>query len=190
MYEQNVLGFVKEWELLTFAYKWLGEKEVHIVSRRHPKTSTDKAMARALKDVLEQADIVVAHNGMSFDDKKSNAKFIQHGLGPVKPFIAIDTKRVAKQSFMFNSNSLDNLGNLLGVGRKLKHNGFALWEGCMAGDKKSFETMEKYNVQDVLLLERVYRKFEPWIVKNHKAFKQPKRKIAKYKKVRIPVCRR
>jgi len=163
MYEQNVLGFVKEWELLTFAYKWLGDKKVHIVSRRHPKTSTDKTMAQALKYVLEQADIVVAHNGMSFDDKKSNAKFIQHGLGPVKPYISIDTKRVAKAKFMFNSNSLDNLGSFLGVGRKLKHTGFSLWEGCMAGDSRSFDLMEKYNKQDVLLLEKVYLKLRPWI---------------------------
>jgi hypothetical protein len=163
MYEQNVLAFVKEWELLTFAWKWLGEKKINIVSRRHPKTSTDKAMAQALKDVLEQADIVVSHNGMSFDDKKTNAKFIQHDLGPVKPYISVDTKRVAKRKFMFNSNSLDNLGKTLKVGRKLKHPGFSLWEGCMAGDKKSFSLMERYNKQDVELLEKIYLKLRPWM---------------------------
>jgi hypothetical protein len=28
-YDQNVIAFKKEWEMASFAYKWLGEKEVH-----------------------------------------------------------------------------------------------------------------------------------------------------------------
>ena len=37
---------------------------------------------------------------------------------------------------------------------------------CMNKDKEAWKTMEKYNVQDVILLEKVYDKFLPWI-KSH-----------------------
>lgn len=161
-WEQNVIAFKKEWELLSVAYKWLGEKEVFCVSRRDFKDKTDKSLSKALKNILNQAEVVIAHNGDEFDIKKSNAKFIEHNLGPSSPYQKIDTKKIAKRYFKFNSNSLDDLGQLLGVGRKEKTGGFDLWLGCMAGEKKSWEKMEQYNKQDVLLLEKVYLKMRPW----------------------------
>jgi hypothetical protein len=162
-YEQNVITFTKEWEILTFAYKWAGQKAVKVVTRKDFKDKTDKSITKALHSVLSQANVVVAHNGNSFDNKKSRAKFIEHGLGPTPPFAQIDTKLVARRHFKFNSNSLDDLGKLLKVGRKVKHSGFELWERCMAGSPSAFKEMAKYNKQDVLLLERVYNKLLPWI---------------------------
>lgn len=162
-WEQNVIAFKKEWELLSVAYKWLGEKEVHCISRFDFKDKTDKALSRALKNLLDEADIVIAHNGDEFDIKKSNAKFIEHGLGPTTSYQKIDTKKVAKKYFKFNSNSLDDLGNLLGVGRKEKTGGFDLWLDFMAGKKEANIKMKRYNKQDVLLLEKVYLKLRPWM---------------------------
>jgi DNA polymerase elongation subunit (family B) len=163
MYEQNVIAFKKEWELLSFAYKILDEKSVHCSTRLDFKDKTDKSLVREMKRVLESADILIAHNGDEFDFKKANAKFIEHGLGPLSDKKKIDTKKVAKKYFKFNSNSLDNLGNLLGVGRKEKTGGFDLWLDCMAGKKAAFQKMASYNKQDVLLLERVYLKMRPWM---------------------------
>lgn len=166
-YEQNVIDFKREWQLLTFAYKWLGDKEVKVVTRLDFKDSTDKSIAKALWDVLNEADIVVAHNGNSFDNKKARAKFIEHGLGPTSPFATVDTKLVARAHFQFNSNKLDDLGRLLGVGRKIKiTQGFDLWLRCMAGEEKAFLEMARYNKQDVRLLERVYLKLRPWMNKH------------------------
>jgi hypothetical protein len=58
------------------------------------------------------------------------------------------------------------LGNYLGIGRKAKHEGFSLWKKCMAGDKKSYKDMVKYNKQDVKLLEDIYLKLRPYM-KSH-----------------------
>lgn len=162
-YETDVIDFVKEWELLTFSYKWLGEKEVYCVARNDFKDKSDLSITKELKKVLAQAEVLVAHNGDDFDFKKANAKFVEHNLGPLAPYQKVDTKKVAKKYFKFNSNSLDDLGRLLGVGRKQKTGGFELWLGCMAGNKKSFENMKAYNKQDVLLLERVYLRLLPWM---------------------------
>lgn len=161
-WEQNIIAFKKEWELLSVAYKYLGEKEVHCITRNQFKDKTDKTLTRELKNLLDDAQIVIAHNGDEFDIKKANAKFVEHGLGPSTPFQKIDTKKIAKRYFKFNSNSLDDLGNLLGVGRKEKTGGFDLWLGCMAGKKDDWKKMAEYNKQDVLLLEKVYLRLLPW----------------------------
>lgn len=170
-WEQNVISFKKEWEMLSFAYKWLDQKQVYCLSRQDFADKTEKSLIKALWNVMDEADIIIAHNGDQFDNKKSKAKFIEHGLTPPSPYKTIDTKKVAKSQFMFNSNSLDDLGRLLKVGRKKQTGGFDLWLGCMANKKKSWELMKKYNKQDVLLLERVYLKMLPWIT-NHPSVAQ------------------
>lgn len=172
MWEQTVIEFVEEWKLLCFAYKWLDEKKVTCVSRRNFKDVTELSLVKALHDILSEADIVITHNGVSFDNKKANAKFVEYGLKPIKPAQQIDTKQLAKSNFAFNSNSLDNLGKLLKVGRKTKRMDFSVWLGCMkwiANRKESakdFRLMEKYNKNDVLLLERIYLKLRPWMTKH------------------------
>lgn len=162
-YEQNVIAFKKEWELASFAYKWLGEKEINCFSQRD---LSEKQVLKKLWNLLDEADAVITHNGDSFDNKKVYAKFVTAGLPPPAPFQSIDTKKIAKSNFKFNTNKLDDLGNVLGVGRKQKHSGFDMWLGCMANKRSSWNEMIKYNKQDVALLERVYMKLRPY-TKNH-----------------------
>lgn len=158
-WEQNVIKFTKEWELASFAYKWLDSPSVHCVSRRD---HSEKYVVSRLRDVLSEADIVVAHNGDSFDLKKARTKFLQHGLTPPPINRSVDTRKLARSQFAFNSNSLNDLGETLGLGKKVDTGGFDLWLGCMAGNKDAWSKMIKYNKQDVVLLEKVYLKFRAW----------------------------
>ena len=168
-YEQNVIQYEKEWYMLSFAYKWLGEKETHVLAlpdfSYYKKDKTwDFQLVNTLWELFDQAEVVIAHNGKSFDVKKTYAKFIEHGLPPPSPVKIVDTKLIAKRYFSFNSNKLDDIGNLLGLGRKIDTGGFDLWLGCAKGDEKSWAKMKKYNKQDVILLEKVYLKMLPYIV--------------------------
>lgn len=165
-YDQNVIDFKKEWEMLSFAYKWQGSDKVTCITRPHFSDPTDKSLVKALWKLLDEADVVIAHNGDQFDNKKTSARFVAHGITPPSPYQSIDTKKVAKSYFNFNSNSLDDLGRTLGLGRKVKHSGFDMWLGCMAGKKSSWKEMAHYNKQDVVLLEKVYIKMRCWI-NNH-----------------------
>jgi len=162
-WETNVIKFVKEWELASFAYKWLGESQVRCLSRR---TYSEKELVVKLRELMDEADITVAHNGDSFDNKKARAKFIQFNLKRPALNRSVDTKKIAKSQFAFNSNSLNDLGETLGLGKKVDTGGFDLWLGCMANKKNSWALMEKYNKQDVVLLEKVYDKLKPWAT-NH-----------------------
>jgi len=170
-YEQNVIQYEKEWYMLSFAYKWLGEKETYVRSLPDFKgykggDSTEKKLIGSLWSLFNEADIIIAHNGNSFDIKKANAKFIEHGFAPPSPYKQIDTKLVARKYFNFNSNKLDDLAKILGLGRKIDTGGFDLWLGCHTGDMKSWKKMCIYNKHDVVLLEEVYLKMRSWMV-NH-----------------------
>lgn len=153
--------------MLSFAYKWLNEKKIHVVGlddfpAYERNKENDKPLVQALWKVVDEADIIIGHNLNKFDIRKANARFIEHGLRPPSPYKTIDTLPIARKIFRFDSNHLDDLGRYLGVGRKLPHMGFSLWRGCMQGDLESWKVMKRYNVQDVALLERVYLKLRSW----------------------------
>lgn len=170
-WQQDVIEFKEEWYMLSFAYKWLGDKTVKGYKLNDFKLykkdkKNDYKLCKKLWELLNEADVVIGHNSLNFDIPKTNARFLFHGFTPYSPIKNIDTKRIAKQYFKFNSNSLNDIGQHLQLGEKLKHSGFSLWKGCMIGDIKCWNNMLKYNKQDVILLEKIYLKFLPYIT-NH-----------------------
>ena len=163
VWEQNAIDIEEPWKLLSFAYKELDKKQVNCKYRYQFKDETDYTLTKHLWELLNDADIVIAHNGVAFDIKKSNAKFLEHGFPPPSPYKVIDTLKVARKHFKLNSNRLDDLGKLLKVGRKEKHPGWPMWKGCMQNLRWAWRLMVKYNKKDVILLEAVYNKLRPWI---------------------------
>lgn len=166
-WEQNVIDFKTNWYFLSFAFKWLGTKSIQCHALpEFPSFKKDKEcdrfLVQKLWEVLDEADVVIAHNGDRFDLRKANARFAAHGMKPPSPYKSIDTLKIARRYFQFDSNKLDDLGHYLGVGRKLPHTGKHMWFGCMTGDPKSWSIMKRYNCQDVALLEQIYLKLRPW----------------------------
>lgn len=157
--------------MASFAYKWLGQKttHVHALPDYLPYKKDryyDKELVRDLHKVFQQADIIIAHNGDSFDQKISKGRFLIHGFDAVDHYKQVDTLKVARKHFKLESNRLDALGEQLGLGRKLRTGGWELWHDCYYGDLKAWDKMKRYNKQDVVLLEKVYYKLRPWIT-NH-----------------------
>lgn len=170
-WDQNVIAYEREWFALCFCYKWLGEKRVSSVALPdfdlyNEDKFNDYEVVKAMWKLFDEADIVVAHNGDKFDIKKMNARFLYYRLPPPSTFKSIDTVKIARQKFAMNSNKLDDIGKYLGVGRKVVNTGWDLWKRCSEGDLKAWEEMIRYNKQDVVLLEKVYEIFKPYIT-NH-----------------------
>lgn len=167
IWQQDAIEVKEEWYILCFAYKWLGESKVHIISLPDFKgyakdKKNDFKVVEKLWELFNEAEVIIAHNGDNFDIKKANARFIFHGLDSPSPYKAVNTLKIARRYFKFDSNKLDYLGQYLKLGRKLPHTGKHLWFGCMDGDDKSWKLMKEYNKQDVILLEKVYRKLRSW----------------------------
>lgn len=160
---------IRHQELMCFAYKWQGEKKIRYVSRHDFKHYRD--FVKALWEVLDEAQIAVAHNGNKFDHKMANRFFVKEGLGPVSPYKSIDTLQVARSTFKFYSNSLQDLCEYLGIGSKRKITYADLEDDFMSDNPtpKTRRLMSEYNKTDVMLLEKLYNVFKPFI-KNHPNF--------------------
>lgn len=161
-YKENIMPsqIVKNTTILCYSAKWLGNDMIYVDSRE--KDKSDKRICQTLWDLIDQADVVVAHNGAAFDNKTMNTKWVEYNMPPPSPFKTVDTLMIAKKQFRFNINKLDHIARALGIGRKTPHEGFELWLKCMANDKKAWTTMREYNINDVLLLEQVYLKLRAW----------------------------
>lgn len=165
LWDQNVsLNQLEEAShVMCFAAKWVGERKVSFWSEHHD--GRDDMIAAAWR-LLDEADAVVGYNSRGFDVKHLHREFVLADMPPPSPHKDIDLLTVAKSRFKFVSNKLDHVAGELGVGSKLKHQGFDLWRRCIDGDENAWRTMKRYNVQDVRLTERVYYRLLPWI-KNH-----------------------
>jgi len=153
----------KTQEVMCFGARWYGEKKVEFKSVYH---HGKKEMLESIHALLDEADAVMSWNGQSFDTKHINREFLEAGMSPPSPYKEIDLMRVTKSRFKMASNKLDHVSQILGVGKKVPHEGFQLWLDCIANDEKAWKKMKQYQLQDVNLLLDIYDKLLPWI-KNH-----------------------
>lgn len=167
-YKQNIGQ--NQWKekshIMSFAAKWLDDDKIIYVENRK---GNDRAIVRAIFQLLDEADIAVAHNGRRFDFPTIIGRGLVHGFTPPSPYFVVDTLDVAKREFRFVSNSLANLTSELGIRKKDAHKkfpGFELWLECLRGNDEAWNEMKDYNIKDVLALEDLYKCFRPFI-RNH-----------------------
>ena len=161
IWEQNVSinQMVTSSSTLCWAAKWLGERGVMFDSVHQ---SSEKKMLKGIHKLLDEADVVVSYNGKKFDLPTLNKEFLLNDMAPPSPYKQVDMLLVARGAFRFQSNKLDYVARQLGLGKKTSHEGFQLWVDCMAGDATAWRKMEQYNKNDVVLLEKVYKRMLPW----------------------------
>lgn len=161
---------VSDWFMLTWSAKWLFSEE--IMSNRltglEAKEEDDSRIVKNLWKVLNEADIVITHNGERFDISRIKARFLVHGLPPTTFYQQIDTKKIAQKEFGFSSNKLEALARAFGIDGKIQTD-FNLWSSCLRGDEDALYQMETYNRKDVIILESVYYVIRPFI-KGHPNF--------------------
>ncbi len=171
LWENNVAlnQIHSDWYVLSWAAKWLHDPVSKMMSEDQSTSKNMEDDSKILKGIwklLDEADVVVTQNGVHFDQKKLNARFILQGFPPPSPYKSIDTKLLASKHFGFTSKKLEYMTDKLCVKyKKLKHakfGGFELWKECLAGNPLAWKEMVKYNRYDVLALEELYHKLIPW----------------------------
>ena len=174
LYDQTIgINQIKQKSyVLCWSAKWLDNKEIMSDCLiNYPSTfkrdrTNDKKVAESIWKLLDEADIVIGHNSNNFDLKWLNTIFLRNGIKPPSTYQTIDTYRQLKANFRFLSNKLEFSSRELGIGHKIKHEGFDLWIKCMRGELKPFARMVKYCKHDVELCEELYKEIRPFI-KNH-----------------------
>jgi len=149
--------------MFCFGAKWRDARSTMFFSEHK---HGHEEMVHSAHALLHQADVVVHYNGTSFDIRHLNREFLLAGLTPPAPYQQIDLLRVVKKAFLFPSNKLAYVSEVLEIGGKVQHEGHTLWVKCMAGDPKAWKEMERYCKQDVDLLPELHDKLLPWIT-NH-----------------------
>lgn len=170
---ENIL---QERYIVCAGWKWRGDKKIHSASvlddpkRYKANPHDDYFVVSELSKAISDADIIVAHNGDKFDFRYLATRRAAHKLKPLPPVKSIDTYKIAKSKFLFNSNRLDYLGSFLGVGRK-KRTSPGLWLRVLAGDRSAVKEMVEYNKGDVALLEDVFEHMVPYVPQlNHRLY--------------------
>lgn len=166
-YEQNALWVERDWFMLSFAFRWYGEKKIHTFAlpdyAGYSKSPYDDSkLASDLHAVFNEADILVGHNIRKFDIPKANWRFKVHGLPFYGRKKTYDTLTASRKLFKSNDNSLNGLCRALYGEEKAKHSGLETWRKCMGQDMAEWKNMVKYNAKDVALNTRIYEDFRGW----------------------------
>lgn len=163
----NDEAIISKWFMLTWSAKWLLDSNTMSMrlTGKEVLKEDDSRIVKELWKLLDEADIVIAHNGDKFDVPNINTRFIVSGLSPTKPYQTIDTLLIARKQFGFTHNSLNALAKQFGLPLKIDTD-FSLWVRCKNGSNDALTEMETYNKRDVEVLEEVYLKLRPWI-KSH-----------------------
>ena len=199
-YDNILADFV----VLSWGAKWLFDSEImsDILTPRearervdaifNPKATppqTDRRTLGKIWKLLDEADVVITQNGVRFDSRKLNTRFMFYGMPPPRPYHHIDTLLAAWSAFGNTSNKLDDMMRFLQMERKEDTN-YELWKQCSVGEKKALDTMISYNRNDVQILEDYYARIRAWIP-NHPNFSAYTNKYVDLKEGEqsCPVCR-
>lgn len=138
------------------------------VSPKKRVASRRKMLKTFLKDV-EQADIIVAHNGKMFDIPIIRRELIELGLPDLPPVVVEDTFQMAK-GMGFRSLKLDDIAKTLGLDVKIRTS-YSMWQDLvLKGNPQSvLKKMVRYCDQDIRVLRGVYNTLLPFFtVKTHR----------------------
>lgn len=144
--------------ILCASWKWLGDDSVQSIALRPDEIaeSNDFRIVAEMFELFDQADAVVAHNGVKFDVPVLQARCAYYNIGALPSVKVLDTLVIAKKNFKVPSNSLDSLAGYFGLGSKIKHSGISLWKKVQQGCPEAMQEMLEYCEKDTALLEELY----------------------------------
>lgn len=180
-WQQDVIAYEREWEIISCAWKWKGQKKIHIVDMEGQ--DDDRNVVSALHSILDDADIAVTYNGHNFDNKLARTRMLYHGFTPPSPFKDVDVLAQVKRHFALNSNKLDDVCKYFGLPGKLDSGGFDTWyRAYVKQEPLAWLLMRRYNRRDVQILEQLYDLVLPW------TDKQPNLALVEDRPAACPRC--
>jgi DNA polymerase elongation subunit (family B) len=151
------IQWMHEWESKPSAYS-LTDKLKYF--RENP--ACDKHVCIKAAEVIENVDILVAHNGKRFDWKHLKARWLYHEIPvPKKPYI-VDTLTEARTS-AFPSNSLAGLSKHLKICEKGTNDAdiITMLTGSMKDRIEHINKQTKYGLKDIQPLKELYYRLLP-----------------------------
>lgn len=138
----------------------------------------EKALMRDVFREVQKADLWVTHNGVRFDRRFIQTKFMEAGLGPLKPIPHVDNLYTSRAKLLLHSNRLKSIedwlvswkGPISGAKTALKT---AQWQAAIMGDRRSFQYIIDHCKQDVLVLRDIYSELRPLLQGHPRLYPYP-----------------
>ena len=159
-YKQDISyqQIIQERAISCISYKWYGEDQVFNLA--WDKNQSDKFIIEQFINVMNEADLLVAHNGDNFDLKWLRTRALIHNIPMLPNYKQFDTLKVARNKMYFNSNKLDYIAKVLGFEGK-KETTINLWKDVVfKNDREALKNMLDYCDEDVRQLEKVYHELQ------------------------------
>jgi len=158
---------------ICFGYKWLGEKQTHVVAiNDFPEfkkdRTNDKYVVMSARDILEKAPVWVGWYSRKFDIPFINSRLVYHGRPTVPVRSAsqhIDGWYTAKYQMRLHSNRLASVSDFLELRRKTPVTA-KMWNRAKAGYEDGIQYVVDHCKADLKVTEDAYLKIRPLIV-NH-----------------------
>jgi DNA polymerase elongation subunit (family B) len=148
-------SIIKERAIICICYKWEDDKEVKYLT--WDSKQCDKKLLERFVKVANSCDELIGHNGDRFDLSWIRTRCLFHRIPMFPKYVTIDTLKISRSKFKFNSNKLDYIAKFLGVGQKMKTD-YGMWKDIMLNKcKVSMSKMVKYCKMDVIVLEKVFK---------------------------------
>lgn len=154
--------------IICLSYKWAHESKVHHLVWDQIKS--DKKLCQDFSYIISEADLVVGHNGKSFDIKTINARIAFHCLPPIPETLVDDTLQQARTKFRLPSMKLRYLAKYFDLTPKAPPpDGLEPWKSLLLdpvdSDRytKYMKHMLFYCDQDALTLEELHLRIAPYV---------------------------
>lgn len=147
----NTDDLFRERYIISWAASYVGSDTVwsDCVTKKEALKWSDARILPRLLELMQSADILAGHNYDRFDHKHINARLLLNGLEPVTDKKTLDTLKIARSKFSFESNKLDFISQRLGFRPKDDIRNSDWLKVVTTGDEKTLKKILKYNKGDV-----------------------------------------
>jgi len=158
----NTRDMIKEPQVITIAYKWFGDNEVHTLKW---KDKCDKKLIQDFLEVYNKADMLVGYNNDRFDNRWVIGRAMKYGFDINTFTKSFDLLKQIKKLARIPGYSMEFACEFFGLPKgKHKHRGIGMWNDLEDNPdntkiyKDAMEEMIFYNVEDILRTEDLYNR--------------------------------
>ena len=152
---------VSEWpRTICAAWKWYDQEGVEFAAEW--QVGGYDGFMRAVWEVFDQADLIIGHNADRFDARHLMGGWAEMGLPAPSPCKVVDTLKIARGTFAYESNTLDALNKRLGIDAKTDKYDVKIARAAVNGDREAQAVLESYNRGDIVASEALFDRLRPY----------------------------
>lgn len=150
-----------EWpRTICAAWKWYDSSDVEFAAEW--EVGGYDGFMRQVWEVFNDADLIIGHNADRFDARHLMGGWAEMGLPAPSPYKVIDTLKIARGTFAYESNTLDALNKRLGIDAKTDKYDVKVARAAVNGDKNAQEALSAYNRGDIIASEALFDRLRPF----------------------------